>query len=258
MCSAMPRRMAVIGSMASPGRRRGPRAQAELGLQVRPVAVQRAPPAQGRPEQEAREEAPRQPVEEPARLVQAVAEQAPPEVARPEAARVAPAPVEAGRVAAAPAEAVAPVAVLPEAAPPGPVPPGRCRLSLATGLDEREDVLLRHAAARPGARHRGRIDAVLGCDPGDDRRDEALSVPGGRRRSGGGGAGVAGAGSGGCSRRLRSGASRALRRRRCPSWTRLRRGRCGRRGLGRQALRAPSRPGRSSRARCRRRPSDPR
>ena len=57
-----------------------------------------------------------------------------------------------------------------------------------SGLDEREDVLLRDAAADAGAGHARRVDAVLARDPGDDRRDEGSPV----RRS----AGAAAAGGG--------------------------------------------------------------
>ena len=53
-------------------------------------------------------------------------------------------------------------------------------------LDEREDVLLRHAAAAAGALDVARVDPVLGGDPRDDRRDEACACPScGRRRSSG-------------------------------------------------------------------------
>ena len=43
-------------------------------------------------------------------------------------------------------------------------------------LDEGEDVLLRHAAATARALDLARVDAVLGGDPRDDRRDERLAV----------------------------------------------------------------------------------
>ena len=43
------------------------------------------------------------------------------------------------------------------------------RFGLPTALDERQDVLLGHAAAGPGPRHGVRVDAMLGRDPGDDR-----------------------------------------------------------------------------------------
>ena len=65
--------------------------------------------------------------------------------------------------------------------PPGPRRRARVRLGCAgSGLDEREDVLLRDAAADAGAVHARRVDAVLAGDAGDDRRDEGPSV----RRSG--------------------------------------------------------------------------
>ncbi len=70
------------------------------------------------------------------------------------------------------------------------------RCGLAAALDEREDVLLRHAAAGAGALDRVRIDAVLGGDPGDDGRDEGAAVAG-LRRCGRGGSGWR-SGSGGC------------------------------------------------------------
>ena len=46
------------------------------------------------------------------------------------------------------------------------------------GLDEAEDVLLRHAAAAAGALDLARVDAVLGRDLRDHRRDERLAVRG--------------------------------------------------------------------------------
>ena len=49
--------------------------------------------------------------------------------------------------------------------------------ALGARLDVGEDVLLRHPAAGAGARDRARVDAVLGRDPGDDRRDERAAVP---------------------------------------------------------------------------------
>ena len=49
---------------------------------------------------------------------------------------------------------------------------------LPAALDEGEDVLLRHAAARARSLNRARIDAVLGGDPSDDGRDEGAAVPG--------------------------------------------------------------------------------
>ena len=49
-------------------------------------------------------------------------------------------------------------------------------LEAGAGLDEGQDVLLRHAAAGPGARYLGRVDPVLGRDARDDGRDERLPV----------------------------------------------------------------------------------
>ena len=61
---------------------------------------------------------------------------------------------------------------------------GRRRAAAPPGLDEGEDVLLRHAAAAAGARDLRDVDAVLGRDPRDDRRDEARAVRPGRCRRG--------------------------------------------------------------------------
>ncbi len=58
------------------------------------------------------------------------------------------------------------------------------RCGCRTRLDERQDVLLRHPAARTRAGHRGRIDAVLGGDAGDHRRHERPAVLRGSRRHG--------------------------------------------------------------------------
>src|SRR5207244_13489268 len=71
---------------------------------------------------------------------------------------------------------------------------GVLQWGICYGLDEGEDVLLRHAAAGAGALHGRGVDAVLGGDPGDDRRDEgvavaAVAVPGGRGRRWRGGLG---------------------------------------------------------------------
>ncbi len=52
--------------------------------------------------------------------------------------------------------------------------PAAALLLRAAGLDEGEDVLLRHAAARAGAGDLRRIDAVLGCDA---RHDRATRTP---------------------------------------------------------------------------------
>ncbi len=60
---------------------------------------------------------------------------------------------------------------------------GRCcrglrrGLRLPAALDEREDVLLRDAAAAAAALDLAGVDAVLGRDARDDGRDEALAVP---------------------------------------------------------------------------------
>ena len=69
---------------------------------------------------------------------------------------------------------------------------GRCLRLRAGGrltvADDGEDVLLRHASAAAGAGDRRRVDAVLGGDAGDDRRDERVarlrcpSASGARRR----------------------------------------------------------------------------
>src|SRR5262249_57649368 len=60
----------------------------------------------------------------------------------------------------------------------------RCsRLLRRAGLDEVEDVLLRHAPAPSRPLHLVRVDAVLGRDACDDGRHERLPV---RRRSLGG------------------------------------------------------------------------
>ena len=120
---------------------------------------------------------------------------------------------------------------------------------LAAALDEREDVLLRHAAAAAGARDRVRVDAVLGGDPRDDGRDEGAAVAGlpvrrpGARRG----------------RRRRCGPA-AARLGRCRSRRRRRRPASRARAVprARQVPRREPRPrARSRRARCRPRPSRP-
>jgi len=59
---------------------------------------------------------------------------------------------------------------------------GRGRSRGRAGLDERQDVLLRHPSARARPRDRARVDAVLGGDARDDGRDERPPVAHGRRR----------------------------------------------------------------------------
>ena len=131
----------------------------------------------------------------------------------------------------------------------GGLRPVRACSGLRAGLDEREDVLLRHAAAAAGALHLARVDAVLGRDPRDDRGDEAVPLPDGCAR------GWCGAGC--CGRRR--GGSLGLAARRgalgCGAGSRrLGRG-CG---LGRGEPRPARRPrARSPRAASRPRPSRP-
>jgi hypothetical protein len=116
---------------------------------------------------------------------------------------------------------------------------GSCAGCARAGLDEREDVLLRHAAAAAGARDLAHVDAVLRGDSRDDRRDERLlarAVAVGTERARGPGCGAAPA------RRLASGstAPRLARRPRSRSGGASRR---PRRGLGarrRSAGAAPS------------------
>ena len=86
-------------------------------------------------------------------------------------------------------------------------------LCCAAGLDEREDVLLGHAAAAAGARDLADVDAVLGSDPRDDRRDERLlaaAVAVGRDRRGRQASGAGSGGGGLGRRRLALGARRRL------------------------------------------------
>ena len=71
----------------------------------------------------------------------------------------------------------------------------RCRRRGA-GLDEIEDVLLRHAAAAAGALHLAGVDAVLGGDPRHHRGDERLAVLGRLLHRNGARAGAAATGSG--------------------------------------------------------------
>ena len=115
-----------------------------------------------------------------------------------------------------------------------------------------EDVLLRHAAAAAGARHLARVDAVLGGDARDDRRDERPAVAARRRRRGAVRRAPA---------RLRLGGLLRLRGRRDDASARRRR-RLGRRllgrGLGRRLARRPARARRHPRARSPRASSRPR
>ncbi len=59
----------------------------------------------------------------------------------------------------------------------------RCRRGCrrGAGLDEREDVLLRHPASGSRSGNGRRVDPVLGGDARDDGRDEGLAVAGGGR-----------------------------------------------------------------------------
>ena len=113
------------------------------------------------------------------------------------------------------------------------------------GLDEGEDVLLRHAAAAAGAGDLARVDAVLGGDARDDRRDERLPFPDGSRTG------------------VRAAACRSRSCRRPARAGRLRGDRLGRRlgaasGSGAAPARvAARRRRRSGRASCRRRRSRP-
>ena len=204
MCSITPRRIAVIGSSASPGRelglrRRGCRSRHRRGRRLEPGRVRARAARPEAAERCDRSRAPARPV--PARRQ---ARGLPRQARVPEAAHRRGAGAGAGD--------------------------GRRRWGGGgTGLDEVEDVLLRHATAGPGARDDGRVDPVLGGDARDDRGDEGPSVAGrlravaatvARRRRGGqarparrgllaaAGAGAAATGSG-RGRRLGAAAQRA-------------------------------------------------
>ena len=127
------------------------------------------------------------------------------------------------------------------------------------GLDEGQDVLLRDAAAAAGALDLRRVDAVLGRDARDDRRDEAVLVAG---------AAVAGMRRGRAARSAARAARSVSGASRTPPSADADRRVGGRLGLGRLGLglrrrlglrrgRRGGRRRRSARAPCRPRPSRP-